>query len=183
MANEPPDPSPELEPRDPTTSDLVALCRELNSRGARYLICGGFAIRAAGYARHTGDIDLLIDDSFENEALVFSALEYLPDKAVRLLDEGDIQKYVVCRVADEILVDLMGSASGIEYEEASKAVVIKNVSGVDIPFASPLLLWRMKRHTHREKDRPDLLFLRQLLEAEGIAPPDGPIGLSFPACR
>jgi len=46
------------------------------------------------------------------------------------------------------------------------------VQGVSIPFASPLLLWRMKCHTHREKDRGDLFFLRQLLESQGITPPE-----------
>ena len=65
------------------------------------------------------------------------------------------------RVADEIVVDLMKSASGIGYEEASKEVVIREVQGVPIPFASPRLLWRMKKNTHREKDAADLVFLRQ----------------------
>lgn len=41
----------ELEPREPTLEDLRELCRELNRRGARYVIVGGFAIRAAGYNR------------------------------------------------------------------------------------------------------------------------------------
>ena len=172
MADEAPDPSEEIESRDPTTSDVVALCRELNARGASYLVCGGFAIRAAGYARNTGDIDLLVDVSLENEAKVYAALETLPDKAVLELDPGDVAKYIVCRVADDVVVDLMGSACGIEYAEAAQHVVIREVQGVPIPFASPLLLWRMKRHTHREKDRPDLLFLRQLFEAEGITPPE-----------
>jgi hypothetical protein len=150
----------------------VALCRELNSRGARYLVCGGFAIRAAGYGRHTGDIDLLVDRSLDNEANVFAALESLPDQAVLQLDAGDIAKYAVCRVADEVLVDLMGLAAGIDYAEAARSVVVHEVDGVPIPFASPLLLWRMKRHTHREKDAADLLFLRQLFEADGITPPE-----------
>jgi hypothetical protein len=162
----------ELVSRDPTLSDVVALCRELNQRGARYLVCDGFAIRTAGYVRNTSDIDLLVDASLENEAHVFDALASLPDQAVRQLDPGDIARHVVCRVADEVLVDLMGSASGIEYAEASQSVVIREIDGVPIPFASPLLLWRMKRHTHREKDRPDLLFLRQLLAAEGIPLPE-----------
>ena len=172
MADEAPDPASELESRDPTTTDVVALCRELNARGASYLVCGGFAIRAAGYVRHTGDIDLLVDASLENEALVFAALEILPDKAVCQLDPGDVAKFIVCRVADEVLVDLMASASGIEYAEAAKEIVLIEIDGVPIPFASPLLLWRMKRHTHRVKDQPDLLFLRQLFEAEGITPPE-----------
>ena len=175
MADEAPDrrgDEAELEPRDATMSDLVALCRELNARGASYLVCGGFAIRTAGYVRYTHDIDLLVDVALENEAKVFQALEIFPDKAVRELDPGDVAKYVVCRVADEVLVDLMGSAAGIEYAEAAREVVVREVDGVAIPFASPLLLWRMKRHTHRVKDAPDLLFLRQLLEAQGITPPE-----------
>jgi len=172
MADEEFDPSEELEPRDPTTTDVVGICRELNALGARYLVCGGFAIRAAGYPRHTGDIDLLVDSSLENEAKIFAALQSLPDQAVLQLDPGDIARHVVCRVADEVLVDLMGMASGIDYAEASQSIVWREVDGVPIPFASPLLLWRMKRRTHREKDRPDLLFLRQLLESQGITPPE-----------
>ena len=78
MADEASDPGPELAPRDPVPGDLAALARELNALGARYLICGGFAIVAAGYPRHTSDIDLLIDSSRENEAKVFRALESLP---------------------------------------------------------------------------------------------------------
>ena len=172
MADEETDRSPDLEPRDPTLTDLVVLCRELNAQGARYLVCGGFAIRAAGYLRNTQDIDVLMDDSISNEVKVFAALDILPDKAVRLLDAGDVEKYTVVRVADEVMVDLMGSASGIAFSEACREIVVHEIDGVPIPFASPLLLWRMKRHTHREKDRGDLYFLRQLLESQGITPPE-----------
>jgi hypothetical protein len=173
MADEGPDfEDSELTSRDPTLSDVVALCRELNERGARYLICGGFAIRTAGYLRHTDVIDLLVDNSLENEARVFAALATLPDQAVLELDPGDIARFIVCRVADEVLVDLMGRASGIDYADAARDIVVHTIEGVPIPFASPRLLWRMKRHTQREKDRPDLLFLRQLFEAQGVTPPE-----------
>ncbi|MFN2477083.1 MAG: hypothetical protein ABR526_12180 [Chthoniobacterales bacterium] len=162
----------ELTSRQPTLTDVVALCRELNHRGARYLVCGGFAIRAAGYLRETGDIDLLVDTSLENEAHVFKALETLPDKAVLELASGDVAKFIIVRVADEVVVDLMRSAAGIDFAAAERDIVVREVDGVPIPFASPQLLWRMKRHTHREKDQPDLLFLRQLFEADGITPPE-----------
>ena len=59
MANDLPS-RPELEPRQPTLEDLRDLCRELNARGARYVVVGGFAIRAAGYIRETMDIDLMV---------------------------------------------------------------------------------------------------------------------------
>jgi hypothetical protein len=42
---------------------------------------------------------------------------------VRELRPGELQQYNVVRVGDEILVDLMRSAGGIDYAEASKNVV------------------------------------------------------------
>ena len=161
---EPEDAAPqegELSSRAPTEEDLVNLCRVLNQLGARYLIVGGFAVMYSGYARTTMDVDLLMSVDPQNEARVFQALATLPDKAVLELKPGEVSEYTVVRVADEITIDLMQSASGINYEEAVKDIVIRRVQDVDIPFASPRLLWRMKKNTYREKDLADLLFLRQ----------------------
>jgi hypothetical protein len=162
----------DLEPRDPTVEDLLELCRNLNAQGAKYLIVGGFAMRAAGYMRPTRDIDVMLDSSLENEARVFKALESLPDKAVRELRPGEMTRFNVVRVADEIVVDLMRSACGIDYSEAVKHIIYHDVHGVKIPFASPGLLWRMKKPTNRAKDVPDLYFLLKLFEAEGQKPPE-----------
>lgn len=161
----------ELTPRPPSAEDLRDLCRELNACGARYLVIGGFAINAAGYDRMTSDVDLLIDVSPENEQRVFRALESLPDKAVLELKPGEVAQYTVVRVGDEIVVDLMKSACGIDYAEAAKEIAFREVDGVRIPFASPRLLWRMKAPTKREKDIPDLLFLREYFAARGETPP------------
>jgi hypothetical protein len=163
--------NPDLEPREPTVEDLRDLCRALNQRGARYVVVGGFAIRAAGYNRRTMDVDLIVAADRDNESRVFSALSTLPDNAVRELQPGELEQYNVVRVADEILVDLMCAAGGIAYEEAAKDVVVREVQGVAIPFASPSLLWRMKVITHREKDAADLVFLRYWFSARGQEPP------------
>ncbi len=169
-AGEKPDPN-ELASRPPMEADLVALCRELNGRGARYVVVGGFAIIASGFPRMTSDIDLIVASDLENEARVFGALSTLPDNAVRELQPGELQQYNVIRVADEILVDLMRSAGGIDYAEAAKHVVVRELQGVPIPFASPSLLWRMKAVTHREKDFGDLVFLRHWFAERGESPP------------
>lgn len=87
-------PSNELTSRAPTVEDLRDLCRELNQR-------------AANYNRQTMDVDLIVASDLENEAKVYSALSTLPDNAVRELQPGELQKYNVIRVGDEILVDLM----------------------------------------------------------------------------
>src|SRR5580698_179562 len=118
-------PAENLISRPPTQADLVALCRELNQRGAKYIVIGGFAIIAAGLPRMTADVDLLVAGDLENEAKVFSALSTLPDNAVRELQPGELQQYNVIRVGDEILVDLMRSAGGIEYSEAKEHMVMR----------------------------------------------------------
>jgi hypothetical protein len=156
----------ELISRAPTQADVVNLCRTLNELGVKYLVVGGFAVIHSGYPRTTGDLDFLMETSAENEARMYQALEILPDKAVRELKAGEVSQYVVVRVCDEIVVDLMASASGIEYAEAILDSVVREIDGVAIPFASPRLLWRMKVNTHREKDAPDLLFLRQHYASE-----------------
>ena len=164
--------SEELVSRPPTQADLVALCRELNKRSARYVVVGGFAIIQAGLPRLTVDVDLIVAVDRENESNVFAALSTLPDNAVRDLRPGELEKYNVIRIGDEILVDLMRSAGGIDYAEAAKDVVVREIAGVPIPFASPRLLWRMKIVTHREKDAGDLVFLRQWFAERGEKPPE-----------
>ena len=160
----------DVESREPTVEDLRDLCRALNERGARYIVIGGFAIRAAGYNRRTMDVGLLVADDPDNEARVFSALSTLPDNAVRDLKPGELQQYSVIRVADEILVDLMRLAGGIDYHGAAADIVVHEVDGVSIPFASPRLLWRMKTVTGREKDAADLVFLRYWFTERGETP-------------
>jgi hypothetical protein len=73
-------------------------------------------------------------------------------------------------VADEIVVDLMTRAGGIDYAEAAGDVAVREVDGVPIPFASPRLLWRMKVVTGRAKDAGDLVFLRHWFAERGEAP-------------
>src|SRR5688572_32153038 len=116
-----------LESRPPTEADLVLLCRALNEQNAKYIVIGGFAVIQAGLPRTTGDVDLLIATDPENEGRVYKALEMLPDKAVRELQPGDTSRYTVIRVGDEIIVDLMKAACGIDYAAASGDVVVREV--------------------------------------------------------
>jgi hypothetical protein len=155
MANELPN---EEATRTPNEEDLILLCRELNARGVKYVVVGGFAIIHHGYLRATEDIDLLLDESPENQRLVKQALEILPDKAILELGDDDLRDYVVVRVADEFVVDLMLAACGIKFDEAKNEIEIVELHGVPIPFANAKLLLRMKQ-THREKDIPDRIFL------------------------
>ena len=152
----------EKQSRPPTLEDLLHLCRELNSAGARYIVIGGMAMIHLGFTRATEDIDLLIDPSPENKSKIRKALMALPDQAVREMTDADLDNYQVVRVADEIVVDLMKSACGVSYPEASSGIEWTTIEGVPIPFASASLLWQLKQ-APRAKDEIDRSFLRVVL--------------------
>ena len=115
-----------------------------------------------GFNRGTEDIDLLVDKVGANIALLKKALSILPDNAVREVLDNDVEEYGVVRVADEVVVDLMGSACGIDFKSAESQIEWHELEGVKIPFASAELMLKTKQ-TLREKDEVDRLFLRRIL--------------------
>jgi DNA polymerase III delta subunit len=115
-----------------------------------------------GFNRGTEDIDLLVDKVASNISLLKKALSILPDNAVREVINTDIEEYGVVRVADEVVVDLMGSACGIDFKSAESQIEWHELDGVKIPFASAELMLKTKL-TLREKDEIDRLYLRRIL--------------------
>jgi hypothetical protein len=122
--------------RAPQVEDLVRICRSLNERDARYLLIGGFAVIAHGAGRTTKDIDFLIDASAENLARVKSALAILADNAAAEIQDTDVERFSVVRVADEVIVDLLARACGVDYGDAARDKEFVEIDGVMIPIAS-----------------------------------------------
>lgn len=144
--------------RAPEPEDLARICRSLNEAAARYVLIGGFAVIAHGAGRFTKDIDLLIDDAPDNVARVRQALSVLADNAAAEVQDLDLRTHVVVRVVDEVIIDLMGRACGLSYEDVVKDAEIRQVLGVSVVIASPETLIRTK-DTYRPQDAIDRAFL------------------------
>ncbi len=158
-------------PRAPELEDLLNLCAALRREDVRYVLIGGFAVILHGWVRATKDIDLLVDVSVGNVQALKRAMSVLPDNAVALIDDGEVAEYSVVRIADEIIVDLMKEACGIDYRAAVEGGVEKTtVEGVEIRLASKDLLIRTKQ-TVRESDAMDVNFLRLKIEEEASLNP------------
>ena len=145
--------------RAPELEDLVSLCKALNDEGVRYVLIGDFAVILHGFVRATKDVDLLVDASSENVQRLKRAMATLPDNAIALMSDDEVDRYGVVRVADEFFVDLMKSACGIQYDEAAEHIDRRDVNGVVIPLADKELLIRTK-DTVRPSDAADVRFLR-----------------------
>jgi predicted nucleotidyltransferase len=150
--------------RAPTIDDVARISRALSEAGARFVLIGGFAVIVHGSGRTTKDIDLLVDPSPENVARVKQALGILPDNAVAEIDDGDVEKYQVVRVADEVIVDLLGQACGVTYEHAAADAEEVSIGSVQVPVASKQTLIRTKQ-TIRPSDHGDCEYLRSRIEA------------------
>jgi hypothetical protein len=151
--------------RAPELDDLLRVCESLNRHRASYILIGGFAVILHGFVRGTKDIDLLIDSSYENVVRVKQALSILADNAVSLVSDDDIRRYTVVRVADEIVIDLLERACGIDFATAKDEIDVFTIRGVEIPVAGKELLIRMK-DTVRPSDHTDVAYLRMLLDGE-----------------
>lgn len=152
--------------RAPEPEDVVRLCRALNEADARYVLIGGFAVIAHGAARFTKDVDLLVDDTPDNIRRIKRGLSVLADNAAANVADTDVRDHVVVRVADEIIVDLMGKACGVSYSEAMADVEQLDLGGVAVPVASPTALIRMK-NTYRPQDQIDREYLESLSRQRG----------------
>jgi hypothetical protein len=154
--------------RAPEPEDVVRICRALNQAEARYLLIGGFAVVAHGAGRFTKDIDLLVDDAPANVARVRQALSVLADNAASEVGDEDVRRHVVVRIADEVIVDLMGRACGVGYAEAAGDAETLERDGVPIRVASPRTLIRLK-DTPRPQDALDRAFLEGVLRARAAS--------------
>jgi hypothetical protein len=152
--------------RAPELEDLLTLCKALNAEGVRYVLIGGFAVILHGFVRATKDIDLLIDASSDNVQRLKRAMAVLPDNAIALIADDEVEKYQVVRIADEIVVDLLKAACGVDYARAAKGgIEIKIVDGVPIAVGRKELLIETKQ-TVRPSDAADVQFLRLRIAAE-----------------
>lgn len=152
--------------RAPELEDLLKLCKALNAENVRYVLIGGFAVILQGFVRGTKDIDLLVEASPENVRRLKRAMAVLPDNAIDLIADDEIEKYGVVRIADEIVVDLLQSACGVDFARAADGgIETKVVNGVPIPVARKELLIETKQ-TVRPSDATDVQFLRLRIAAE-----------------
>ncbi|HUP21919.1 MAG TPA: nucleotidyl transferase AbiEii/AbiGii toxin family protein [Thermoanaerobaculia bacterium] len=151
------------EVRSPTLDDLRRICGSLEEQGARYVLIGGFAVILHGGERTTKDIDLLVEAGPDNVERIKRALSILEDDAASEIEPGDLEKYVVVRVADEVLVDLLASACGVTWEEAHRSAGRVDLNGVSLVLADVETLIRTKQ-TVRPSDAADRAWLEALLD-------------------
>lgn len=151
----------EAETRPPTLNDLKNICVRFNETRVKYILIGGLAVNYYGLPMATQDIDFLVDPSDDNILKIKKALLFLPDRASDDLRNDDVRVYSIVRIADEIVVDLIGKIGDLDFFSATSETGL--IDDVPIPIADLDTLIKTKQG-YREKYKSDLQFLLMLKE-------------------
>jgi predicted nucleotidyltransferase len=159
---------------------LSRICRALGQHTVRYLLVGGHAVGAHGYARATQDIDLVVALDSQNARNAITALSGLGYRPIAPVDAHDFcdekkrlswvkeKKAVVFQLATGNVVDqpvdLFIQEPFSFEEEYAKATLIEYAPGVIIPVVSLAALIAMKVTAGRPRDLLDIDELKKMAE-------------------
>lgn len=148
--------------------DFSDLLSELNAKGARYLLVGGYALSSYGRPRATGDLDLWIESSPSNAEKVFRALADYGAPLERVTPADFVSPGMIVQIGvAPNRVDILTSLTGLTFEEAWKNR--KPTSFADIPLSviSESDFVRNKRSVGRPQDLVDAEEVEAILDEDG----------------
>ena len=162
---------PENDPRpsDATGGSIAGLTRvnedyrdilnALLAQGARFMIVGAHALSVHGYPRATVDLDIWIEPTPENSALVWRALAEFgaPLATLDVRQEDFLRADVVIQFGlPPNRIDILTGVTGVRFEAAWPNRIEGSVDGVRVPVIGRSELIQNKRSTGRDKDRADI---------------------------
>lgn len=141
-----------------------AVLRALNREGVRYKVIGGVAMNLVGLPRATEVLDLFVTADEDNIARLRDALRSVFDDpeidgitAADLAGEYPAIQYIP--PTGDFHIDIL-SKLGEAFSYDDIEVSPRNYEGIQVPVATPRMLYRMKRDTVRLQDKADAARLR-----------------------
>ena len=144
------------------TDDYKDIIEIFNEYEVKYLVSGAFAMSKLGYSRATYDIDLWVEKSEENAMKIYQALEEfgLP----YIIKPSDfLQANSVIQIGIEPnRIDILTDIDGVDFSKAWQNKNEVNFDGLITYSLSLDDLILNKSSTQREKDKLDLVYLKEL---------------------
>lgn len=145
---------------------VLKVIDSLNKHKVEYIIIGGYAVILHGFLRATEDIDIIVKMTESNITKLQTALNVIyNDNEINEITFEELNNYPVIRygTADNFYIDII-SRIGEAFSYDNIGIVSKEIESIQIKFASAASLYEMKKNTYREKDKLDILFLKEKLE-------------------
>ncbi len=147
--------------------DYRDILRALSDEKVKFLLVGAYAMAVHGYPRATIGIDIWVMPSPQNVDAVLRALVSFGAPLNSLTREDLQTDGVVFQIGvAPRRIDIITTASGLEFENAYNRSVSVNIDGIDVhvPSISDLIL--NKKASGRIKDLADAEALESLGDSE-----------------
>ncbi len=150
--------------------DFKDMLLALSEEKVEYLIVGAYAMAMHGYPRTTMDIDIWLAASPENAEGVLRALERFGAPVFDLTREDLQSSDTVFQIGvAPRRIDLMTSATGLDFAESYAKSVSIQMDGLDLRIPCIEDLIANKRASGRTKDLADVEALESLLDEDRSA--------------
>lgn len=141
------------------TEDWTDLLAELVAAEARFLVVGAHALAVHGVPRATQDLDIWVEATEQNAERVWNAVVRFgaPLDALGISKEDLLDPDRVIQLGlPPNRIDLLTALSGVDFEDAWKDRVEKDIQGAVVAFLGRESLLRNKRATGRLQDLADV---------------------------
>jgi hypothetical protein len=154
------------EPKE-TASQFEKLLVALAASRVDFAVVGGLAVIFNGYPRFTLDADILVHDAPDNLRRLLDCLAGWGEGWARELKPEDFAPQEgSIRVMEEFDLDIFTRLRGKALDDFRPRLRHLETGGLRIPYLSPADLILLKQDSWREKDKLDVLAMREILERE-----------------
>lgn len=127
---------------------------------------GGVATNLNGYQRTTDDIDVWIEDTFQNRSCLRSAMKEYSDIDYFMLETMQIiPGWTTFNLNNGIRIDFITDMKGLEefsFEDCLSMASVADIDGVKVPFLHINHLIANKKVVNCPKDQLDVIYLEKI---------------------
>ena len=144
------------------SEDFRVFLECLISNNVKYLIVGGYALGAYGYARATNDLDIYIDTSEENVSkLIRACIEFgIPES--QLTKDIFVSERVIKIGEEPLKIELIKHLSRFSFEEAYNQKSTRIIDGIEVTLLGIDHLILTKKTAARSQDLVDVEVLEKI---------------------
>jgi uncharacterized nucleotidyltransferase DUF6036 len=158
---------PQSSETNPPDTQFVSLLAGLARADIDFAVVGGLAVILNGYPRVTLDVDILVEDSEPNLRRLLDHLATWGEGFARELtiedfppDEGAV------RIGEDFELDVFTRMRGRSIADFRPRLRCFEFENVRVPYLAPEDLIDLKKDSSRDKDKLDVLALRDIIAEE-----------------
>jgi predicted nucleotidyltransferase len=143
--------------------DFEDFIKLLHKNEVDYLVVGGYALAFHGKPRHTGDLDVWINNSEANAEKLVLAIADFGLSSLGLTKSDFMQEGYVTQIGyPPLRIDLLNSIDGVKFEDAFPNRLSVDVNGFNVNYIGLKEFIKNKTASGRSQDIADLKEIKKI---------------------